>query len=34
MPTLEWIGKDKMINHHQQIPYRLLARRNSFDTDG
>lgn len=24
MPTLEWIGKDKVINHHQEVPYRLL----------
>ena len=20
MPTLEWIGKDKVINHHQEAP--------------
>lgn len=24
MPTLEWIGKDKVINHHQQVPYMRL----------
>ena len=24
MPTLEWIGKEKVINHHQQVPYRVL----------
>lgn len=24
MPTLEWIGKDKVVNHHQQVPYRVL----------
>ncbi len=34
MPTLEWIGKDKVINHHQQVPYRVLERRYSFDADG
>lgn len=34
MPTLEWIGKDKVINHHQQVPFRVLERRYSFDTDG
>lgn len=34
MPTLEWIGKDKVINHHQQVPYRVLERRWSFDADG
>ena len=33
MPTLEWIGKDKMINHHQQVSYRVLERRYSFDAD-
>ena len=26
MPTLEWIGKDKVINHHQDVPYRVLER--------
>ena len=24
MLTLEWIGKDKVINHHLQVPYRVL----------
>ena len=24
MPILNWIGKDKVINHHQQVPYRAL----------
>jgi len=24
MPVLNWIGKDKVINHHQQVPYRIL----------
>ena len=32
MPTLEWIGKDKVINHHQQVPFRVLDRKYSFDT--
>ena len=27
MPTLEWIGKDKVINHHLDVPYRVLERR-------
>ena len=22
MPTLEWIGNDKVINHHQEVPYK------------
>lgn len=24
MPTLTWIGKDKVVNHHQEAPYRVL----------
>ena len=24
MPTLHWIGKDKVINHHIDVPYRVL----------
>lgn len=24
MPTLHWIGKDKVINHHRDVPFRLL----------
>lgn len=24
MPTLEWIGKDKVVNHHLAVPYRVL----------
>ena len=24
MPTLHWIGKDKIINHHQEVPYKVL----------
>ena len=24
MPTLNWIGKDKVINHHQEVPYKIL----------
>ena len=24
MPTLDWIGKKAVINHHRQVPYRLL----------
>lgn len=34
MPTLEWIGKDKVINHHQQVPFRVLDRKYSFDEAG
>ena len=31
MPTLEWIGKDKVVNHHLEVPYRVLERQYSFD---
>ena len=31
MPTLEWIGKAQVINHHQEVPYRVLERQYSFD---
>jgi len=24
MPTLNWIGKDKVINHHMDVPYKIL----------
>jgi len=24
MPTLNWIGKDAVVNHHQQVPFHLL----------
>lgn len=24
MPTLDWIGKAAVVNHHRQVPYRLL----------
>jgi len=34
MPTLEWIGKDKVINHHQQVPFRVLERQYSYDENG
>ena len=34
MPTLEWIGKEKVINHHLDVPYRVLERRYSYDANG
>ena len=34
MPTLEWIGKSKVINHHQDVPFRVLERKYSFDKNG
>ena len=34
MPTLEWIGKDKVVSHHQEVPYRVLERQYSYDEAG
>ena len=33
MPTLEWIGKDKVINHHQQVPYRVLEETYTYNAE-
>lgn len=30
MPTLNWIGKGKVINHHNEVPYRVLERKYSY----
>ena len=34
MPTLEWNGKEKVVNHHLEVPYRVLERKYSFDENG
>lgn len=34
MPELKWIGKEKVINHHLDVPYRVLDRKYSFDESG
>lgn len=26
MPTLNWMGKDKVVNHHRDVPFRVLER--------
>ena len=31
MPTLNWIGKDAVINHHHDVPYRTLDKKYTFD---
>ena len=33
MPTLEWIGKDKVINHHQEVPFRVLEKKYTVGAD-
>lgn len=30
MPTLHWIGKEKVINHHHDVPFRLLKKQYAF----
>ena len=34
MPTLDWIGKSKVVNHHLEVPYHVLEREYSFDESG
>lgn len=34
MPELTWVGKEKVITHHLDVPYRVLERQYSFDTGG
>ena len=31
MPTLNWIGKEKVINHHLDVPYKILEHSYGFD---
>ena len=33
MPTLNWIGKDKVVSHHQDVPYRVLEHKYGFTAD-
>ena len=30
MPELTWIGKDKVVNHHHDVPFRILDKEYSF----
>ena len=34
MPTLEWIGESKVINHYQEDPIRRVEHKYSFDENG
>lgn len=34
MPTLDWIGKNKVVNHHLDVPYCVLNREYSYDKFG
>jgi adenine-specific DNA-methyltransferase len=33
MPSLDWIGKKKVINHHLDVPYRILQPTEHFNTE-
>jgi adenine-specific DNA-methyltransferase len=33
MPTLHWIGKNKVINHHQVVPFRVLEHQYGFSAE-
>ena len=30
MPTLQWVGKDKVVNHHLDVPFRVLNKVSSI----
>ena len=32
MPTLHWIGKEKVINHHLDVPYKVLEHKYTFNS--
>ena len=34
MPTLNWAGKDKVVNHHLDVPMRVLEKVYGFDANG
>ena len=34
MPTLNWIGKEKVVTHHLDVPYHVLNRVRSYDKKG
>lgn len=33
MPELTWVGKDKVKNHHHEVPFRLLKKEYRFDAN-
>ncbi|MEJ8856357.1 site-specific DNA-methyltransferase [Variovorax robiniae] len=33
MPTLHWVGKDKVVNHHHDVAFRLLDKKYEFKAD-
>lgn len=33
MPTLDWIGKEKVVNHHLDVPYKVLEKQYTYGAD-
>lgn len=33
MPSLHWIGKEKVINHHHDVPFKVLNKHYTFNAD-
>ena len=33
MPTLNWIGKEKVVNHHLDVPYKVLNKVYTYSAD-
>lgn len=33
MLTLDWIRKSKVINHHQEVPFRVLENQYTYGAD-
>lgn len=34
MPILTWVGKDKVVNHHLEVPFRVLKKKYSVNEEG
>ena len=34
MPTLNWIGKDSVVKHHNDVPFRTLDKQYTFSSVG
>ena len=33
MPTLHWIGKEKVVSHHLDVPFRVLDQQYAYGSD-
>jgi adenine-specific DNA-methyltransferase len=32
MPILTWVGKDKVVSHHHNVPFRVLRNESRFES--